>query len=411
MTPAQKVQVRISEVRQRLNELVGQDRLSEEEQAEADTLGGEYRELETKLRASLVADGGAGTGGETRAAPGELLGRVELRNYIMEAARGKTVDGAEAELRAEVFGDKARDGLIPWAALLPRHPEERVDVATTAPTTVGGRQEAIIPRVFAASATVFLGVMMPSVPVGEPIFPVMTAGTTPAMQAAGGTQDATAATFTVETLAPRRLTARYLFRVEDLARFVGMEEALRRDLRDAMSDAMDSQVLNGDGTAPNVTGLFSELTAPAMDPSTVSAFNDLLAAHASGIDGLYASGLQDVRLLVGAATYQRAAQIFTASGDVSGAAYLIANGGGFRASANVPVPATLNSVTNLQGALTYATGGPGSAVAPVWEGLELIRDPYSNAAKGEVSITAVALWNFKVLREAPYAFHRFKTAA
>ena len=74
MTPAQKVQVRISEVRQRLNELVGQDRLSEEEQAEADTLGGEYRELETKLRASLVADGGAGTGGETRAAPGELLG-------------------------------------------------------------------------------------------------------------------------------------------------------------------------------------------------------------------------------------------------------------------------------------------------------------------------------------------------
>ena len=69
---------------------------------------------------------------------------------------------------------------------------------------------AILGRVFSRSATMFLGVDMPSVPVGDADYPVLTAGVTPAMVAAGGAKDAEAGTFTVTTIAPTRLTARYL---------------------------------------------------------------------------------------------------------------------------------------------------------------------------------------------------------
>ena len=37
------------------------------------------------------------------------------------------------------------------------------------------------------------------------------------------------------------------------------------------------------------------------------------------------------------------------------------------------------------------------AVMPTWQGLELIRDPYSGAAKGEVVVTGVVLMGDVVL--------------
>ena len=68
------------------------------------------------------------------------------------------------------------------------------------------------------------------------------------------------------------------------------------------------------------------------------------------------------------------------------------------------IPAAANSI---QDGLVYrAENGMGSAVAPIWNGFELIRDPFSNAAEGQVAVTAVALWNFAILR--PAAFNRIQ---
>ena len=44
-----------------------------------------------------------------------------------------------------------------------------------------------------------------------------------------------------------------------------------------------------------------------------------------------------------------------------------------------------------------------SATAALWSGFELtIRDEVTKAAEGRVALTALALWNFKVVREAAY---------
>ena len=40
------------------------------------------------------------------------------------------------------------------------------------------------------------------------------------------------------------------------------------------------------------------------------------------------------------------------------------------------------------------------SVAPIWEGVELIVDPYTQTKAGEIVVSAVLLYNFKILRAA-----------
>ena len=337
----------------------------------------------------------------------KLIEKVELRDYLSEAATGRDCVGVAHELRGAIFGDSASSGMVPWEALLPvGQVEKRADAATVGPTDVGvSTPSTILGRVFAQSATSFLGVDLVSAPVGERAFPVLSAGATAAMKAVSTAKDAEAATFTVSTLSPELLAARYLVRVQDLARLAGMEEALRSDLRGTLSDQMDVQVLNGDGTSPNVSGFLTEIDAPTVVPSAVADYQAILAGAASGVDGKFSGNLQGVRMLVGVTSWTLAASLSSGSGDISIADYLSARSGGLRVSANMPAPKAGNKV---QAALLFRLGGGGSAVAPSW-GLSIQRDPYTAASKGEVSLQANMLWNFALLRSAAYKRLAFKT--
>ena len=411
MTNGQTLQLRLSEIRQTLNELSGLDSPTDAQRAEMATLSTEYPTIETRWRAATIAEADAP---ETRADDGEdterraLVERVELRSYLHEAATGRAVTGAESELRAAVFGEHAREGLVPWESLLPH--EARADTATTAPSDVGASQASILGRVFAGTAASYLGVSMPQVSVGEANYPVLSAGVSPEMKSKAAVKDAEAATISATVLEPRRLTARYVFSVEDASRLRGMEEALRRDLSGALGEKIDDQILNGNGTAPNVNGFLSALTAPTA-PTTVASFSDFVGAASRAVDGRYARNLTGVRTLVGAATYALAGTLMNTSGDVALSDYLIARSGGFLTSALIPAPPASGTGANVQAAIVYrAARGAGSAVAPVWQGLELIRDPYTHAAKGQVSITAVMLWAFSIIRTDAYVRRAFKVA-
>ena len=56
MTAAQTLELRASEIRQRLNAIAGMDDLSEDVRAESDKLTEEYASVETKRRAALIAE-------------------------------------------------------------------------------------------------------------------------------------------------------------------------------------------------------------------------------------------------------------------------------------------------------------------------------------------------------------------
>ena len=103
MTPRQKIELRQSEVRQRLNELVDIDAPTEEQTAELETLSKESGSLETRQRAAILSepDGSTptpsedGEGRELR----EIRNRADFGAYIAAALeRRSVVNGAELEL-------------------------------------------------------------------------------------------------------------------------------------------------------------------------------------------------------------------------------------------------------------------------------------------------------------------------
>ena len=225
------------------------------------------------------------------------------------------------------------------------------------------------------------------------------------MLAKDGAKDAEAAAFTGQTLSPVRLTARYLFRVEDMAVFPGLEDVLRRDLRRQMSDEMDNQIVNGDGTAPNVSGLLAELSDPTA-PTAVVTYDSYVSTWAGLVDGETAFGLSDIAGVIGATTFAKVASTFRNGANVSADAYVRQQTAGIRVSSRIPAAAS-----NVQQAIASRNSYPGSnAVAPIWRAFDLIRDNVTNAAKGQIAITALALWNFKVLREAAWKQIAFKIA-
>lgn len=407
MKPSQKLALRLSEVRQRLNELLALDAPSDEERAEMAAKTQEYQKLEPEFRAAVIADGQP-EDVETRAEDGEsveyraLVERSQLGAFLVEAVKGREVDGAEAELRAAVFGDDARPNLVPWECLLPRQAaEDRADVATNITTDVARQQQTILGRVFADTSAAFVGVAMPTVAIGQASYPVFTDGASADLRAKGVVKDAEAATITAKTLDPTRLTARYVLRVEDAARLMGLEEALRADLRGALGEELDSQVIAGDGTAPNFSGFLDDAATTGITATTASAkadYADIAQLAAKAIDGRYCRSSMGARLLFNVSGLQTASGLFPTNGDMSGADYLAAKSGGLQASVHMPAKASKKSKV-----LTWRMDrGMGSAVCPIWQGLEIIRDNLTGAAKGEIALTAIALHAFSILRPAAY---------
>ncbi len=306
MTKSMKLALRLSECRQRLNELLEVEELTDEQRSELSALTQEVQKTEPEYRAAVVAEDRSedletrddGEGAEYRA----LVERSELGAFITEAVSGRAVVGAEAELRSAVFGDAARDGLVPWEMLLPREQEEeRVDVATSYSSDVQQNQQTIIERVFAQSSARWLGVDMPSVPIGDVSYPVFESGDTPTLVAKGGAHDAGEAVITAKTLEPVRLQARYLFSQVDAMRLRGLENALRSDVRMALATELDNFVLNGNGTSPQWSGLYDDAASTgivaAANADAVATYDDAAQLAAKGIDGKHAASAMDVKLL------------------------------------------------------------------------------------------------------------------
>lgn len=80
--------------------------------------------------------------------------------------------------------------------------------------------------------------------------------------------------------------------------------------------------------------------------------------------------------------------------------------GGVRVSDHVPAPAS-----NIQGALAARRLNAMHATMPIWRGVTLIPDNISLAKKGQIQLTAVALWSLKVLRSDGFGRLKFKFVA
>ena len=265
----------------------------------------------------------------------------------------------------------------------------------------------MLERVFTRSIAARLGVAMPSVPVGAANYPIMTSGTAASMAADGTAIDAGAGAFTGFTMEPVRLTAAYLFNSRQTLHLRNFEEVLRRDLSAVMTDAMDNQIVNGNGVAPNVSGFLHELPDPT-NLSAASTWAQIWATFTGAVDGINAYGLRDLRAVVGKDSHEHMQGLFRGNQTEDSAyEYVMQRVGGISVSSRIPVKDGSDRQENVMALSSY----PGrNAVAPIWRGIELIRDPYTNAAKGQVRLTSIMFWSFKILREAGWQLFQVRTA-
>ena len=240
---------------------------------------------------------------------------------------------------------------------------------------------------------------MPSVPAGEEKYVQMTGGTTAAMVAEGASHDSGAATFSATTITPTRGTARYTWSYEQEARLPNLESILARDIRQVVANAMDAQVVNGDGASPNLSGYINHATAATATPSAVSKLEAFDGYFAEMVDGLYAYDDADVRMLLGWKTWELLRKTRLTTGDQPTLLSLLP-GEQMRASNYVGAPARVNSQDNIQ-SLYMHRASEMIAVAPVWQGVRAIRDEISKAKEGEVALTLYFLFGFDIVRGAP----------
>ena len=130
---------------------------------------------------------------------------------------------------------------------------------------------------------------MPRVDSGTYASATITTSLTAAARGKGVDAAATAATFAIAAVTPKRISARLSIQIEDIAAVgqANFESILRENLALVLADALDAQAINGDGMTPNLEGIFEGLMDPAATPGTVADFDVFAASHAGGIDGLW----------------------------------------------------------------------------------------------------------------------------
>ena len=380
--------------------------LTDEERAELGKAVDRLETIEPENRAATAAEAAERAALEEEAAKAapqdgldtetrernDLAKKARVSTYLLAAISGRRLDGPEAELRAATPG--CGDDAIPMAAMDVEH-RERIAAekraVTPAPGTVGLNLGMVQPFVFASSIAAALGIELRDVPTGTYAIPtITTAPSSAAPKGKGEDADDTAGVLAVASATPKRIPARLTLSLEDVAA-VGTESfeaALTQALQAKLSDSLDHQVINGDGAAPNLSGLIAQLADPAAPANGVETFDRWAAIAASVVDGLWAKTLMETASIWNAEAFRLAAGVFRGvDGPVSVASYLQAQTAGFMANARMPAAAG-----NVATGVAARLGMPGlsRAVVPNW-GRITVDDIYSDSGKGQRHVTVSAI--------------------
>ena len=395
MTVLQQLQLRQSEVRESINSLLGNDARTDDQQKELEKLTGEGQKIEPELRAALVAapdpqEVTTGTGDPEQREKLELRSKTGLADFLRAAAGGSAVTGAAAEYASSL--GVPTTGHLPMAifertATTNPHlhlPTNELRAITPGPA-VDGPLQPLIPFVFEKSAAGSLGIMMPTVPSGQVQIPKITTAPPADTLAKDGAAPATAAAVSLVNQAPVRIAGSFEVRVEDLAVMPSLETALGESLQGSMSNEFDEQVFNG--AAGELNGLFVQAT-DVNAASAVETYTTGIQRFASLVDGKHAYTLADVRAVIGSKTFGLYAGLFANSnkGDMSLFDYLTHQLGSIRVSDRVP-----GVSSSAQRGIVVLSASAEMPKIHVWDAMQIVRDPYSGAGAGKVTITATAL--------------------
>lgn len=419
MTDIKQLQLEKEEIAIRLNELGAIEKQTPEQTTEMGELQKRGIEVGKRYKALLVAEGLRSDNANDP--DKKFAAEIRLRDFLPALKSGGKVEDRAREFAEEkkinLHPDSGDGVRVPWEALVPRgrEPEKR---AVVAGPEGGTMYEDILYRIFKESPLGFLGVRMLNVNSGSVGVPVFATGATAEVK---GTDQATAtaqdSTFSVHTLEPdSRVTANYVMDLGDVIRVPDLESSLAGDLTMGISDKMVDLVINGDGSElvsgeNQPTGFLSSYTVTA--ETTTDTFATYVTKLAAQVDGLYAYSPSDIRALVSPNALNKMVSLlakqYSADPGSSESVYQhlmqVLGSGMLKASAFLPVAANVGSSI-----VRLGTRMDCSTMAVFGGGLDLVRDIYSGAKKGQVSLTALVYMDFVITRSAGYKEVSIKTA-
>ena len=381
MTILQKLHLRQSEIRESINALLGTDSRSDEQDAELSTLTAAGLAIEPEIRAAIVASPDpqevvTPTGDPEARERLEIRSKTGLADFLSAAAGGREVTGAAKDYAASV-------GCSPLNRLpldIFGNGGQETRAITSAPA-VDGPVETAVPYVFQRSAAESLGIQMPTHGPGAVQIPRVTTAPPADVLAKDAAAPAAAAVIALDARTPKRISGQFEVRVEDLAVYPELEAVLGESIRGALSNELDNEVFNGSATGLN--GLLLQAADVAVAPA-VETYSTGIGRFAALVDGSHAYSLADLRCVVGPSTYAQYMGLI--SDGVPLADYLESKLGSFRVSNRMPAVAAKG-----QKGIVTLNGGPSPIRVYVWNALEIVRDPYSGAGAGKVTLTATAL--------------------
>ncbi len=407
MLDSVKIARRQSEIRQSLAELAGKENPSEDEVRNMDELDREYRSNETRYRAALIAEDterrDAGDELETREGQewSVLVDGFEVRQIAMALDHGHQIDGRTAEVVTELRSNGTYQGLpVPWEALEARAGET---IATGTPDPMQTRP--IIDRLFPGSVAAQMGAQMISIDHGEIEWPVVTQGASVGWQTSetGDVGAAQAFQTTDKALAPDQTLGVQMRITRKTLKQSGaaLEQAVRRDVNAAIGVEMDRVVFLGSGASGEPLGVIAGSATYGITSTAIGASADWAAFRAAVtrfITANSASGPKAVSGLVRPELWNfMDGAVWDAGSGITEWDRLAAKLGSLSMSHNALV-APSGSPSACSALLTTKAGGVAPIFVGKWGAVDMIRDPFSDAASGGLRLTALATMDVTVAR-------------
>ncbi len=411
MLESVRIQRRQSEIRQELATLAAKSEPTDDELRSMDALDKEYGQNETRLRAALIAEDGerreAGAELETRAGNewAALVAGFELRQAALYLDEGRALAGRTAEVVTELRQAGGYRGVpVPWEALEVRAGET---IAAATPNPVDTRP--IIDRLFPASVAARMGASMVNIGVGEAEWPVTTQGAsvgwaateTGAVGAAQAFQTSNVALKPEHTLGVAMRLTRKSLKQSGAA----LEAAVRRDMNSAMAVEIDRAVFLGTGADGQPLGVISGASTYGINEQAVDAAPDYAAFRAAVVRFMSANAVSapsQVRVLIRPEVWSALedAAASTAAPMWEWDRLIAAMGSGNISLTTNALAAPTGDPLASKGLLTTTAGGVAPIMVGMWGAVDMIRDPYSDAASGGLRLTALATMDVTTPRAA-----------
>jgi HK97 family phage major capsid protein len=408
MLDSVKISRRQSEIRQALAGLAGKESPSEDEVRSMDTMDAEYRTNESRYRAALVAEDT-----ERRDAKGELESRdgnawaelvagFEMRQVALALDEGRPLDGRTAEVVQELRSAGGYRGVpVPWAALEQRAGET---VASGTPNPLSTRP--IIDRLFPGSVTASMGGQLIQIDSGLTEWPVVTSSVAAGWAATetGSVAGPTVYATTDKALAPNqtlgitmKVTRKALKQSGD-----ALEAAIRRDMAGAMQVAMDKAAFLGAGSSGEPLGLIPGVATYGITSTSIAAAATWAAVRAAIVRFMTnnaATSPGAIKMLARPELWAKLDGTLISSTAVSEWDRLTGN----LPASNVimttnALAAPTGSPIAVNALLATSAGGVAPFFVGAWGGIDVIRDPYADAASGGLRLTALATMDVTVAR-------------